>query len=68
MASLPFTGNDDIVGGGTDDDQQSCKTFHEEQKEDETLLTKEAELVGIYMEGPFISMEKKGCSESIICA
>ena len=39
---------------------KAAKTFHEEQKADETLLTKEAELVGIYMEGPFISMEKKG--------
>ena len=44
---------------------KAAKTFHEEQKADETLLTKEAELVGIYMEGPFISMEKKGAQNPL---
>ena len=44
---------------------QAAKTFHEEQKADETLLAKEAELVGIYMEGPFISMEKKGAQNPL---
>ena len=44
---------------------QAAKTFHEEQAADEALLAKEAELVGIYMEGPFISMEKKGAQNPL---
>ena len=44
---------------------KAAKTFYEQQKADENLLTKEAELVGIYMEGPFISMEKKGAQNPL---
>lgn len=44
---------------------KAASTFHKEQMEDEELLTKEAELVGIYMEGPFISMEKKGAQNPL---
>ncbi len=44
---------------------KAAKTFYEQQKADEKLLTKEAELVGIYMEGPFISMEKKGAQNPL---
>lgn len=44
---------------------KAAKEFHEQQENDEDLLLKEAELVGIYMEGPFISMEKKGAQNPL---
>lgn len=44
---------------------RAAKKLHEEQVQDGSLLEKEAELVGIYMEGPFISMEKKGAQNPL---
>ena len=44
---------------------RAAKQFHEEQQKNEAVLAKEAELVGIYMEGPFISMEKKGAQNPL---
>lgn len=44
---------------------REAKTFYEQQQSDETLFEKEAELVGIYMEGPFVSMAKKGAQNPL---
>lgn len=44
---------------------RSAKEFHERQIAQKEWLTKEAQLVGIYMEGPFISMKKKGAQNPL---
>lgn len=44
---------------------RAAKQFHKEQQADPSVLAKEAELVGIYMEGPFISMAKKGAQNPL---
>lgn len=44
---------------------RAAKQFCKEQQADPSVLAKEAELVGIYMEGPFISMAKKGAQNPL---
>ncbi|MCI5872631.1 MAG: N-acetylglucosamine-6-phosphate deacetylase [Clostridiales bacterium] len=39
---------------------RAAKMFYDRQQTDGSRFENEAELVGIYMEGPFVSMEKRG--------